>query len=51
MKKWIKKDNRRKSQIFICPKCKRECVCINYDGKINTCNYRYCPHCGKKIER
>ena len=55
MSYWIKKDNRKKSQIFICPLCKKECNCIAYIGntkftRINICDYKFCPYCGKKIE-
>lgn len=56
MSHWIKKDNRRKSQIFICSSCKKECNCIAYVSKtkvvrINTCDYIFCPYCGKRMKR
>lgn len=36
---------RKKSQIFVCPVCQKECYCIG------ACFYRYCPNCGKEITK
>ena len=47
---WIKVHNRRKGQIYKCSKCRKDCNCIAYLGKVSYCNYEYCPHCAEKME-
>lgn len=49
--KWIKGlPSTPKSQVFFCPHCKQRVHCNCPIGKVNICNYKYCPHCGKEVE-
>ena len=51
--KWIRKSQRPKSEIFICPRCKKEVRYIDGQAKRGIreaeCEYTYCPWCIFKI--
>jgi len=51
MAKWIRFDNRSKTQKFRCPHCGKICHC-RYNGMmtVTRCDYKFCPYCGKEVE-
>lgn len=50
MAHWVRRENRSKSQVFVCSKCHRECNCICYVGEKNVCDYKFCPYCGEEMK-
>ena len=51
MAKWIRFDDRHKSQKFRCPHCGKVCYCrANGNTSRTYCDYVFCPYCGEKVE-
>lgn len=52
MKGWIRADpNRTKSQVFICPYCRRTAYQAYKKTAGGECEYRFCPHCGEEVRK
>lgn len=50
MDKWIRVDNRPKTQKFRCPHCGKICHCRTNGNVATKCDYKYCPYCGKEVQ-
>ena len=52
--RWTPKEQREKQEIFICSECGgwaySPWVGSRKNPKPNRCKYRYCPHCGARME-
>lgn len=47
---WIKVREGRTYK-FECSRCHTDAYCVHYDeNKETVCNYRFCPHCGVRME-
>ena len=50
MAKWIRYDERSKTQKFRCPHCGRVCRSHSQTSVRTYCDYLFCPYCGKEVE-
>lgn len=47
---WIKA-REGKTYKFECSRCHTDAYCVHYDdNKETVCNYKFCPHCGVRME-
>ncbi len=50
MGRWIRFENRRKTQKFRCSTCGKISYCrVNGNTDRTYCDYQYCPYCGDKM--